>query len=101
MVLLSINPNQLYDTETAAALIDRSPWTMIRDRKLGRGIPWVRIGRSVRYAAGDIAAYIAANRVLPGKPESAKPLTLKPAPAAVQHVESLWAVPHLRGGRLR
>lgn len=100
MVLLSINPNQLYDTDTAAALIDRSPWTMIRDRKLGRGIPWVRIGRSVRYSAADIAAYIDANRVVPSKPEPGKPLRGKPAPAAMQSTESRWAAPHLRGGRI-
>lgn len=99
MALVPINPNQLYDTEQAAALIDRSPWTLIRDRKMGRGIPWIKVGRSVRYSAADIAEFIDTNRVVPGKPRPGAPGTVKRAPAAVQRAESRWAAPHLRGRR--
>lgn len=52
---------RLINQETAAALLGVSPKWLERDRWVGATIPFVKIGRGVRYRAGDIAAYIEAN----------------------------------------
>ncbi|MFP2991285.1 helix-turn-helix transcriptional regulator [Mycobacterium intracellulare] len=36
------------------------------ERTRGTGLPYVKFGRRVRYRADDVAAYIAANTVMPG-----------------------------------
>jgi predicted DNA-binding transcriptional regulator AlpA len=38
----------------------RARSTLQKDRVAGGGIPFVRIGRLVRYRPGDVAAYLAA-----------------------------------------
>jgi hypothetical protein len=94
--LPSLNPDQLLDTEELAALENRSKWAIIADRKYGRGIPYVRVGRSIRYRVSDITAYLDANTVTPGQPKADKPVT-KAAPAPVRDIRSI--PPHLRGMR--
>jgi hypothetical protein len=48
-------------TENAVAqLIRRSVSTLRRDRIAGTGIPFVKIGRQVRYRESDVAAFCAA-----------------------------------------
>ena len=37
--------------------------TLRNDRHLGRGIPYVKIGRSVRYRLDDVIAYMEAHKV--------------------------------------
>lgn len=51
--------NALFRQETPCALLDCSNATMERDRWVGGGIPYIKIGRSVRYRKGDILAYLA------------------------------------------
>jgi excisionase family DNA binding protein len=48
----------LTDTDVAA-IIGRAKSTLEKDRVAGRGIPFVRIGRQVRYRAADVDAYLA------------------------------------------
>ena len=96
METLPINPDQMYDTEQTAKLVGRSVWVLLADRKHNRGIPFCRLGRSVRYRASDISAYLDANRVIPGQPKEDRPV-VKAAPAVVQDPRSI--PPHLRGLR--
>jgi hypothetical protein len=46
-------------------LIDRAPQTLANDRFLGRGIPYVKIGRLVRYRLSDVLAYCEAHKITP------------------------------------
>lgn len=94
MVFPPCDPNQLHDTAATAALIGRSPWTLVKDRRLNKGIPYIRIGRSIRYRASDIAKFLDANTVIPGKPE--QPVK---DPAHVQVQNQRPIPPHLRGLR--
>ncbi|SCY80913.1 helix-turn-helix domain-containing protein [Paracoccus tibetensis] len=52
---------RLINQEIAAGLLGVSPKWLERDRWAERRIPYVKIGRLVRYRASDIAAYIDAN----------------------------------------
>jgi len=52
--------------EEAAKIIGRSIQTMRNDRHLCRGLPYIKIGRSVRYSLQDIQEYIQKNRIVPG-----------------------------------
>lgn len=45
----------------AAALLGVSAKWLERDRWVGPSIPFVKFGRSIRYRASDIAAFIEAN----------------------------------------
>jgi hypothetical protein len=55
-----------YLTEKEVAdLIKRALPTLRNERHLGRGIPYIKCGRSVRYALSDVQAYIAAHRIVP------------------------------------
>jgi hypothetical protein len=57
-------PELLTPAETATA-IRKTPASLAQDRYLGRGLPFVRVGRKVLYAKGDVLAYLAAGRVDP------------------------------------
>ncbi|TGN61781.1 DNA-binding protein [Paracoccus liaowanqingii] len=52
---------RLINQEIAATILGVSPKWLERDRWAERRIPYVKIGRLVRYRASDIAAYIDAN----------------------------------------
>lgn len=52
---------RLMNQEAAAALLGVSPKWLERDRWVGATIPFVKIGRGVRYRASDLAAFIEAN----------------------------------------
>lgn len=41
--------------------------TLRNQRSMGRGIPFFKIGKSVRYRIEDVLAYLEANRVDPGE----------------------------------
>ena len=45
-----------------AALLQTSEASLAQDRYLGRGIPYIKHGRLVRYLRADVARYLAANR---------------------------------------
>lgn len=52
---------RLINQESAANILGVSPKWLERDRWAERRIPYVKIGRGVRYRASDIVAYIDAN----------------------------------------
>lgn len=46
-----------------AAMTGRKLPTLRNDRFLGRGLPYSKMGKSVRYAIEDVVAYMEARRV--------------------------------------
>lgn len=52
---------RLITQEAAASLLGVSPKWLERDRWVGATIPFVKVGRGVRYRASDIATFIEAN----------------------------------------
>jgi hypothetical protein len=46
-----------------AGVIQTTINSLAQDRYLGRGIPFVKLGRRVRYLREDVLDYISANRV--------------------------------------
>jgi hypothetical protein len=50
-----------------ATLLQLSVAKLRRDRWLGRGVPYLKHGRSVRYLEGDILKFIEDNRVATSK----------------------------------
>jgi hypothetical protein len=45
-------------TEDVSAIVGRSVSSLKRDRAAGRGIPFIRIGRQVRYRQIDVAGHL-------------------------------------------
>jgi hypothetical protein len=45
-----------------AVVLGVTPGSLAQDRYRGCGIPYVKIGRRVRYLAADVADYLAAHR---------------------------------------
>lgn len=52
---------RLLTQESTAEILGVSPKWLERDRWVERRIPFVKVGRLVRYRAADISAYIEAN----------------------------------------
>jgi Helix-turn-helix domain len=57
-----LGENRLLDEHQAAERLGLSVKTLRRWRWLKRGVPWIRVGAAVRYAPGDLSAFIEANR---------------------------------------
>ena len=53
----------LVDEHEAAKRVDRAVQSLRNDRHNRRGLPYVKLGRSVRYALVDIDSYIQAHRI--------------------------------------
>ncbi|WP_412505333.1 helix-turn-helix domain-containing protein [Roseovarius sp. SYSU LYC5161] len=51
----------LLTQEEAARIINKSPKWLERDRWAGPTVPYVKLGRSVRYRIADLLAYIEGN----------------------------------------
>ena len=51
--------DRLLSDREVAQLIGRARSTLQKDRVAGRGIPYITIGRQVRYRESDVAAYLA------------------------------------------
>jgi excisionase family DNA binding protein len=53
------NPNELLKTAVVAAILGIGKSTLDQDRLYGRlGLPFVRLGRSIRYRRSDVEAYL-------------------------------------------
>lgn len=52
----------LFSQETVAAILDCSLATIERDRWIGKGIPFAKFGRLVRYRKADICEWLAQHR---------------------------------------
>ena len=57
-------PQFLSEVEVAK-ILGISCASLQQHRWLGRGIPFIKVGRSVRYSVDDLQAYIEENRVDP------------------------------------
>lgn len=55
----------LWDTRTTAAYLDVSEKKLEGDRLKGIGLPYVKMGRSVRYVPSVVRAYVARHTVSP------------------------------------
>ena len=55
---------KLTSAETAK-MLGRSEASVIRDRMLGKGCPYIKIGRLVRYRKSDVLAYLDEHRLDP------------------------------------
>ncbi|MFY9656305.1 MAG: hypothetical protein WAK01_06925 [Methylocystis sp.] len=49
----------LWDTETTAGFLGKSPKSLEADRFNGRGLPYVKMGRAVRYDPAAVRVYLA------------------------------------------
>lgn len=54
---------ELATPKQIAELLSISESSLAQDRYLGQGIPFIRIGRRVRYQRDDVIAFLTANRV--------------------------------------
>ncbi len=53
----------LLDEREAAETIGRAVQTLRNDRHNGRGLPYFKLGRLVRYSLDDIEKYVEARRI--------------------------------------
>lgn len=54
------------DEREAARITGRAVQTLRNDRLLGKGFPYVKIGRSVRYNLAEVLAFMESRRIDPG-----------------------------------
>jgi len=50
--------DECVDTETAARILDLSPLTLEKWRRISRGPSWARIGRLVKYRRSELERYL-------------------------------------------
>lgn len=50
--------DQLFRTETIAAVLECSVANLVRDRWLQTGIPYIRVGRKIRYRKADVLFWL-------------------------------------------
>ena len=61
-----MNLDQKFLKETQVAhYLKISVWKLRKDREYNRGLPYVKIGRSVRYPVEKIEQFLEDNKVLP------------------------------------
>lgn len=53
----------LWNQKQTAEYLDVSPKWLERDRWIGAKIPYIKVGRSVRYRASDVVAFVDQNSV--------------------------------------
>ncbi|MFX0203063.1 MAG: helix-turn-helix transcriptional regulator [Candidatus Hodarchaeota archaeon] len=58
------NPQYLTEREVAE-MTKRALPTLRNDRHKGKGMPYIKIGRSVRYALRDVIEYMDSKRIRP------------------------------------
>ena len=61
--MISMSTDALLTTEEVAHLTGLSRETLAQWRSQRRGIPYLKMGRSVRYALADVQAYLEGCRV--------------------------------------
>jgi hypothetical protein len=49
-------------TKQTARILGLSPRTLEQQRLRGRGLPYIKIGRQIRYLLSDVLAYLRDNR---------------------------------------
>lgn len=59
---------RLVDDVTAAGLLGLSPQTLRNQRSAGQPtVPYIRLGRAIRYDLRDVDAFISTNRIDPNE----------------------------------
>ena len=53
--------------QEAAAILSKAVQSMRNERHQGRGLPYYKVGRSVRYFKPEVYQQIRANRIEPGR----------------------------------
>lgn len=61
-----IDPDAFYDPTEYAPVSGKSPATQAKDRSLGQGCPYVKLGRRILYRGADILAHLEERRVRHG-----------------------------------
>ena len=61
---LTLNAETLLTDRDVARLTKRARATLQKDRLRGGGIPFIRLGRLVRYRQSDVSAFVAAQPAL-------------------------------------
>ena len=64
----------LFDQKTLAAILDCSTQLLERNRWAGQGVPYLKIGRTVRYRKHDIINFLRQQKVYHSTSEAGKPL---------------------------
>jgi len=64
---LDENLPRYLDEVKASEITGRALPTLRNDRHHRRGIPYIKMGRSVRYALADIIAYMESRKIVPEK----------------------------------
>lgn len=54
---------QLLDEKETALTVKKAVQTLRNDRHNNRGLPYIKLGRSVRYSMEDIEKYVAARKI--------------------------------------
>ncbi|KAA0085528.1 DNA-binding protein [Mycolicibacterium sp. P9-64] len=49
--------------DQVAKLLQRTPGALAQDRYLGRGVPFIKMGKQIRYLRADVLAYLEQNQV--------------------------------------
>ncbi|CAN5303183.1 hypothetical protein BH11ACT6_BH11ACT6_53380 [soil metagenome] len=62
---VSLLDDKLMTSKDVSELFGRTENALALDRYNGRGLPYVRIGRQIRYRASEVAAYLDAHTVEP------------------------------------
>jgi predicted DNA-binding transcriptional regulator AlpA len=60
-----MNTDRLLNDQETSQLIGRARQTLANDRSARRGLPYIKIGRSIRYRLSDVLAFIEARRINP------------------------------------
>ena len=60
------NTPQYIDEKQVSEITGRALPTLRNDRHLCRGIPYCKLGRSVRYSMKDVINYMEARKIIPG-----------------------------------
>ena len=54
---------QLIDEKQVSTILKRSVQTLRNERCMGRGIPYIKLGRSVRYSLEDVEVYLKTRKI--------------------------------------
>ncbi|MBU1568804.1 MAG: helix-turn-helix domain-containing protein [Proteobacteria bacterium] len=65
-----MNTPQWLNEKEVSRITGRAEQTLRNDRFIQRGIPYSKIGRSVRYRLDDVVDHMEKNRVIPGNREA-------------------------------
>jgi len=63
--MVNENQNYLVNEHVAAKILSKGVQSLRNDRHLSRGLPYIKLSKSVRYSLQDIYKHIDENRITP------------------------------------